>query len=762
MEFDQKTNSYKKKTGHIDYENIKYDLLKSYRNRVFMGKFDCEFNNGFGNKYYNTLNIGKAKVRNDFKNWNNSIGYNFKPMHGKIFRRIVYQTVAQTFQQDQILRDIIENKEHLDTDKIVAIDVEYGGGKTIPRVGICNFNEECIYYSDFCLRYNDWEETKKLLREDREKSIRNAEKILERNKNRNNLEKIAKEEYQAQSKGTQGNTSTKASTDSKKKQADSDYSDYDEIDKEFDEEFGKELKDIKQKNSNFSIDIDGKKVHKDQQKHDATVENASTTINDIFAQSKKKPNAKIGQDALISEIFDRNKLPKLDKQKSELKQKKKSKDEDLCLTSDSEENDLKNDLDEEEIKEIKEMQDVEGMLDDDNLQNELAITDSEEEGDDNKQDSANQPQAEITSSSDTNTTKKEDKVPQYVIAGNDNNDDEEWILDHTGTRRKPFKVMHREIREIIKDKIVIAHNLPKDFAYLRITRHDCKRTLDTSLIKMFQKKNLRRKLRDLTLEYVDARIQLTSNHSPVEDAIACMRIFKVFAREIGIFNVKMVYNQLWGSKEARFIDPPDIKKPDLVCGPYSDIFKCDYETLGEDTKIIGIAVNWGINEENEKEILRVSIVNEHGHLLFDSIIQPSLTICYVPLYYGYLYDPSFGIPLKYLSDMLNVICDGKIIVGYGIQKVLEMLSIKSVYTVRDLITHEEIGVTTVPSLAQKFYGLDLDLFFRSTITEARLYIGVYKSMKQEFEDKNFNERIMKEHISEEGSFNHESSLPVVL
>ena len=66
-----------------------------------------------------------------------------------------------------------------------------------------------------------------------------------------------------------------------------------------------------------------------------------------------------------------------------------------------------------------------------------------------------------------------------------------------------------------------------------------------------------------------------------------------------------------------------------------------------------MAVNWAINEENEKEIIRVSIVNEHGYLLFDSIVQPTLQICYAPLYYGYLYDPSFGIPIKYLSEMVS-------------------------------------------------------------------------------------------------------------
>lgn len=83
---------------------------------------------------------------------------------------------------------------------------------------------------------------------------------------------------------------------------------------------------------------------------------------------------------------------------------------------------------------------------------------------------------------------------------------EDWITDHTGVRRKPFRVMHRDIKEILADKIVVMHNLCKDFAYLRLTRHDCLRTLDTSLFKMFQRKSLKRKLKDLILEYIDEEI----------------------------------------------------------------------------------------------------------------------------------------------------------------------------------------------------------------------------------------------------------------
>jgi hypothetical protein len=48
----------------------------------------------------------------------------------------------------------------LKTDKIVAMDIEYGGGRTVPRIAIVDFNEKCLYYTDFCMRYEDWVETK--------------------------------------------------------------------------------------------------------------------------------------------------------------------------------------------------------------------------------------------------------------------------------------------------------------------------------------------------------------------------------------------------------------------------------------------------------------------------------------------------------------------------------------------------------------------------------------------------------------------------
>ena len=182
----------------------------------------------------------------------------------------------------------------------------------------------------------------------------------------------------------------------------------------------------------------------------------------------------------------------------------------MCLTSDSEE-----DMDEEDRKLMKDVKNIEGMLDDDGLQQELGILD---DGVDDNSDISDQENDTDTKPKQQNLNKKGEEFKQKAKLAqsyNDGDEDDEWILDHTGIRRKPFKVMYREIKELLKDKIVIAHNLPKDFAYLRLTRHDVLRTIDTSLFKMFQRKNLRRKLKDLVYEYVNAEIQKTSNHSPV-------------------------------------------------------------------------------------------------------------------------------------------------------------------------------------------------------------------------------------------------------
>jgi|LauGreDrversion4_2_1035121.scaffolds.fasta_scaffold1151306_1 hypothetical protein len=61
-----------------------------------------------------------------------------------------------------------------------------------------------------------------------------------------------------------------------------------------------------------------------------------------------------------------------------------------------------------------------------------------------------------------------------------------------------------------------------------------------------------------------------------------MRLYKVFAREIGIYPVKIVWNGVFGSKEARFIEPDGcgIRNIDEVCGVHSELLKIKSFDLG--------------------------------------------------------------------------------------------------------------------------------------------------------------------------------------
>lgn len=65
---------------------------------------------------------------------------------------------------------------------------------------------------------------------------------------------------------------------------------------------------------------------------------------------------------------------------------------------------------------------------------------------------------------------------------------------------------------------------------------------------------------------------------------------------------------------------------------------------------------------------------------------------------------------------------------------VQALNLTSVFTVRDLVVNDEIGVNCPSNLAKTFFDMKLDPFFRSTITDARLYMALYKNFQQEIDD----------------------------
>ena len=77
---------------------------------------------------------------------------------------------------------------------------------------------------------------------------------------------------------------------------------------------------------------------------------------------------------------------------------------------------------------------------------------------------------------------------------------------------------------------------------------------------------------------------------------------------------------MFGSKEARYTDPVDFKNPHEILGPFSSLFHNDYVTLGMPAEYISVAYNWGISDKDERELLRVSVVNHLGLIVFDSVV----------------------------------------------------------------------------------------------------------------------------------------------
>lgn len=92
---------------------------------------------------------------------------------------------------------------------------------------------------------------------------------------------------------------------------------------------------------------------------------------------------------------------------------------------------------------------------------------------------------------------------------------------------KPYEIVREEIKEILKDKIIIGHDLSNEFRAFRLNESDYK-TIDTAVLPIFKIITLKpRTLKSLTKEVLDRDIQ-TGKHSATEDAIATMDIVKKY------------------------------------------------------------------------------------------------------------------------------------------------------------------------------------------------------------------------------------------
>ena len=65
---------------------------------------------------------------------------------------------------------------------------------------------------------------------------------------------------------------------------------------------------------------------------------------------------------------------------------------------------------------------------------------------------------------------------------------------------------------------------------------------------------------------------------------------------------------------------------------------------------------------------------------------------------------------------------------------LDTLNLSSIFTVRDIVINDTIGINCPSNLAKTFFDTNVDPYFRSTLTEARIYMALYKSFQNEIDD----------------------------
>lgn len=98
---------------------------------------------------------------------------------------------------------------------------------------------------------------------------------------------------------------------------------------------------------------------------------------------------------------------------------------------------------------------------------------------------------------------------------------------------KPYDIVREEVIEIIKDKIIIGHDLHNEFLAFELDESKYK-TIDTAKLPIFSIITLRpRRLKDLVKEVLDRDIQ-TGKHDAKEDAIATMDIVKKYKTYLDI------------------------------------------------------------------------------------------------------------------------------------------------------------------------------------------------------------------------------------
>ncbi|KAM7535920.1 hypothetical protein Aperf_G00000090930 [Anoplocephala perfoliata] len=296
----------------------------------------------------------------------------------------------------------------------------------------------------------------------------------------------------------------------------------------------------------------------------------------------------------------------------------------------------------------------------------------------------------------------------------------------------PFKVVRNDVQQIIRDRVVVGHSINNDFRVLKLY-HPPALVRDTSVApyaKVAVGRGRKRlvALRELYFDFFDEEIQ-QGEHDSVEDARATMKIYRRVEKQ-------------W---EADLIKKLANKNNENVRKKYEQVSKGLY--LLENGKFpegpIGLDCEIaGVDSYKQTILRRVSIVDNHGNVLYDVYCRSDKRITDPRTRYSVsrLRD---ALPFKVVQSEVEQMIKDRIVVGHSIRKDFEALRLSHPpHLIRDTCiapyAKQRVGRSKekpVPlrDLYFDFFHEDIQQDEVTSVEDARATMKIYREVEREWE-----------------------------
>lgn len=183
-----------------------------------------------------------------------------------------------------------------------------------------------------------------------------------------------------------------------------------------------------------------------------------------------------------------------------------------------------------------------------------------------------------------------------------------------------------------------------------------------------------------------------------------------------------------------------LRKTQLASQHLSDQQQEAGKYLAMDCEFVGVGPG-GI----QSELARVSIVNFHGHLIYDKYVRPRERVTDWRTFVSGIRpsDMQKAVPFELAQREVSELLRNKILVGHAIHHDLEALYLTHPkHSIRDTAKHSPFktkyskGKTpSLKKLAQEILGMDIQSGEHSSVEDARATMLIYKSDRKNFEEK---------------------------